>query len=248
MENSHGILTSSQNIPKISNLPNLRLLCNYTQRPGESSSFQRAAIYRSSKPDRINGEELLVFRSLGIKCIIDFRSKEEYYSTDGQRLLDKEYILHKVIPAKKVGQALTTERIDVDKTGKVISAPTASTSSNNTESDSTILAQDGLEKKHFLINFFTPRYILTCVSKLPFYLYCVGIFHLLWDLIRRDTSFKGFGRFFTKTALNMIGIKAQYVDISDLCQPAICAGMCTFDYYTMSVTTSESEMESQNDL
>ena len=191
----------------ISSVPNLRLLCS-------STALSGVGIYRSSKPDRLTCEDLPGFQNLGIKYIIDFRSKEEYFSSDGQKLLDKDYLLYKVTPAKKAGQTFTTERIDDCKSDH-----------SCTRKEEVLASSDGAKAKHFLINFFTPSYILRSVSRLPCYLYCVGIFHFLCDLfIRRDTTFKRFGRFFTQNVINRVGIKGQYIDITEFCQPALCTG------------------------
>ncbi|GFS15953.1 tyrosine-protein phosphatase [Elysia marginata] len=220
---SHHSSWSPLHAPKIGSLPNLRLLCRYSELVEENVNVPKAAIYRSSKPDRLNQEDLVTFRNLGIKCIIDFRSKEEYFNSDGQRLLDGEYILHKVTPAKKAGQTLTVERIDTAKVNHS-SYKAKDVQVSTSKADSECL-DAGVEKKHFLINFFTPSYIFRSVSRLPCYLYCVGLFHFLCDFIRRDTSFKRFGRFFTRTVINRIGIKGQYADIADFCQPAICSAL-----------------------
>lgn len=217
--------TSPLHTPGIGSLPNLRLLCSCSEYPEERDILKKAAIYRSSKPDRLNQEDLMIFEKLGIKCIIDLRSKEEYFSSGEPKLLDREYTLHKVIPAKKVGQALTVERIDTAQIEQPAAQKHDPTSSTKKENDSLGANPRPLDKKHFLINFFTPGYILRSVSRLPCYLYCVGLFHFLCDFIRRDTSFKRFGRFFTQNVINRIGIKGQYKDIAEFCQPAICSAM-----------------------
>ncbi|GFO44331.1 hypothetical protein PoB_007083600 [Plakobranchus ocellatus] len=215
---------------RIDSVPNMRLLCNQFMNSNEMFSPPKAGLYRSSKPDHISQDDLTEFRNLGIKCIIDFRSKDEYFGSEGCCLLDKEYILHKVIPPKKVGQSTTFERIDLNEKAEseassCFSSPLGS-SMYSTEGVGTALKEsDGIEKRHFLINFFTPKYIFRSFSRLPCYLYCIGIFHLLCDLIRRDTKFKNFSLFFTSNVLNRAGIKGQYRDVVDLCQPSVCASL-----------------------
>ncbi|XP_035829314.1 uncharacterized protein LOC101846784 [Aplysia californica] len=82
----------TEQLTKIKSLPNLRVLCKHSlQQESSAQCHGAAAIYRSSKPDRLISDELDKFRKLGIKCIVDFRSKTEYMGSDGHRLLDKEY-------------------------------------------------------------------------------------------------------------------------------------------------------------
>lgn len=232
MESTHSKLPSDSpldsptpgNIVKIDSLPNLRILC---KRPIAHTSnpllINTAAVYRSSKPDKIISAHLEEFRKLGIKCIIDFRSKDEYFSSEGHRLLDKEYSLFKVcLPQEnyKPGQSILTQEIPIPDDLAVKSEPSTSTKDvkiSVTETPSEV------NKKHYLIDFFSVKYILAVFNRLPWHLWCVGILYYLYDFITRN-KYKNFTKFFVSNAVNRFGIYGQYVDIVNLSQPAICSG------------------------
>ncbi|XP_055862140.1 uncharacterized protein LOC106073282 isoform X2 [Biomphalaria glabrata] len=96
---SRHLTQSNSGLLKIDSLPNLRVLCqrisNETS-PESSAILKTAAIYRSSKPDKIVEKDVVKFRQLSIKSIVDFRSKEEYLLTKDHNLIDAEYTLYKV--------------------------------------------------------------------------------------------------------------------------------------------------------
>ncbi|PVD33085.1 hypothetical protein C0Q70_08534 [Pomacea canaliculata] len=85
---------------KVANLsitvPNFRVLCGSSE--SEQRGVQDGVIYRSSRPDFLTEQELLAFRNLSIRSIIDFRSRKEYMasSSEGNHVLDKEYDLLQV--------------------------------------------------------------------------------------------------------------------------------------------------------
>lgn len=222
-------------LPKLDSIPNLRLLCKRSTSSADNSTIlDAAAVYRSSKPDRIDVNELDEFRQLGIRSIIDFRSPKEYLSTDGHRLLDKEYSLCEVILPKenyKPGQFVKYEIISqkdnhkhTSKQNEHITRDNSSNNCANGANDASSQNGQQSEKRHFLINFFSFKYIITIFNRLPWHLWCLGILHLLWDLIVRN-KLRSFRKFIGMNAINSGGIFGQYVDIIEVSQPAICAGI-----------------------
>ncbi|XP_059169268.1 uncharacterized protein LOC131951027 [Physella acuta] len=219
-------LDSSSSIMKIDSLPNLRILC---KRPTSSTTnplvINTAAVYRSSKPDKIISAHLDEFRKLGIKCIIDFRSKDEYFSSEGHRLLDKEYSLFKVCLPKenyKPGQSIQAKEIPIPDDLIVKSEP----STKDVKDSISETTPEGTKnlKQHYLIDFFSMKYILSVFNRLPWHLWCVGILYYLYDFITRN-KFKNFTKFFVSNAVNRFGIYGQYKDIVNFSQPAICSAL-----------------------
>ncbi|KAH9508323.1 hypothetical protein Btru_050838 [Bulinus truncatus] len=185
------------NLVKIESLPNLRLLCKKVS--SESSEvYNAAAIYRSSKPDRIVVEDLEKFRRLGIKCIVDFRSKDEYLSTDGHCLIDAEYTLYKVcLPKDNYSPG---EKVTAEVLSKPEKRPQKAKNPSSLESGSAVLSRDGdfetTEKRHYLINFFTAR-----------------------------NKFKNFTKLIVQKAVNSKGIYGQYIGFIENSQSSICAAL-----------------------
>lgn len=77
--------------------------------------------------------------------------------------------------------------------------------------------------KHYLINFFTGRFIWSVFRRAPWYIQLYAFFWLLIDFIFR-TGYLYFIQTFAKYVLNNTGILNQYMDIVDLSQRSICAG------------------------
>ncbi|CAL1534330.1 unnamed protein product [Lymnaea stagnalis] len=226
---------SSLLVPKLDSVPNLRILCTRSTSSIYSKLQENAAaVYRSSKPDRLISEELAEFRKLGIKCIIDFRSKEEYLGTDGHCLLDKEYSLYKVCVPKenyKAGEKVKCEIIfkasnkyeTSSKDKDLLQDEEFATSQDNPE-PAAVPSSETFEKKHYLINFFRMTYVFAVFNRLPWHLWLLGILYFLLDLLRRN-KFKNFSKFFAKKALNKTGMYGQYVDIVEFSQSSICSAL-----------------------
>ncbi|KAK0047710.1 hypothetical protein Bpfe_022878 [Biomphalaria pfeifferi] len=242
---------------KIDSLPNFRLLCQRVSNKNEQSReiLGSGAIYRSSKPDKIVVEDLEKIRQLSIKCIVDFRSTEEYLSTDGHCLLDAEYTLYKVcLPTKnyKPGESMRFEVISKASNGRSKSSTCPATKtfseepvetqnqkwqSNMSEQvdlddasiTTTTVTDDftedkSVQKRHYLINFYTQLYIRKLVFSLPWYLWLMGLFCLIYDIISRN-KWKTFSKLLVQKSLNKKGIYGQYVDFIELSQPSICSAL-----------------------
>ncbi|CAG5118761.1 unnamed protein product [Candidula unifasciata] len=208
-------------LPKIDSIPNLRMLCKRpTSAANISTHVADAVLYRSSKPDRITLTDLDEFRKLGIKCIIDFRSPKEYLASDGHRILDAEYILYKVILPKD--KYKPGERVQYDRVAVKQSQQTESTQGNGK-----VLSENSggtPEKKHFLINFFSYKYVRALFKRLPWHLWCLGLLHLVWDMLLWN-ELKTFRKFMATKAVSVGGIFGQYVDLIEVSQPALCAAL-----------------------
>lgn len=216
----------SNSLPKIASVPNLRLVCKRSASPANSATHVGdAALYRSSKPDRITVADLDEFSKLGIKCIIDLRSPTEYQGSDGQRLLDEEYVLYTVVLPKdkyKPGQCVQYERTDITQNQQ-----NSSVEGSNKSVKSFDDSKSGgplVEKRHFLINFFSFKYVKALFSRLPWHLWCLGLLHLVWDILVWN-KLKTLKKFVAINAVSTGGIFGQYVDFIEVSQPALCAGM-----------------------
>ncbi|XP_064612227.1 uncharacterized protein LOC135476212 [Liolophura sinensis] len=78
--------------------------------------------------------------------------------------------------------------------------------------------------KHYLIDFFTGRFIWSVFRRAPWYIQLYAFFWLLIDFILR-TGYLYFVQTFAKYVLNRNGILHQYMDIVDLSQRSICAAL-----------------------
>lgn len=214
--------SSDVKIPHIDSLPNLRIIClRQTSTKNDSTVKEHvAAIYRSSKPDRISVDDLTEFRKMGIKSIVDFRSLGEYRSTDGMCNLDKEYSIYKVEVPKggyKTGQSVKAKLLVKSDEERILEEKNG---------------EKYVEKKHYFVNFFNASYVITLVRRLPWHMFIYGILHFLYDIIMRN-KFKTFVPFFIKYSVNSGGIIGQYIDIVEVCGVSVCTGKQTYDLWLM---------------
>lgn len=193
-------------LKRLISVPNFRLLCS-----GSKCSLvqQRSpSVFRSSRPDLIGQGELSSFKQLGIQSIIDFRSKQEYLTADGNHLLDQEYHLYNVKLPKgrnfRHGEPVRFQRI----------APSRLDYPENVDSSC----------RHYLINFFTLNYIWKVFNRAPWYIRLYSLLLLFYDFVFQ-TGHKHFVRLFARTTLNSTGILGQYKDIIEYSQRSICAGI-----------------------
>ncbi|XP_041349741.1 uncharacterized protein LOC121369011 [Gigantopelta aegis] len=80
-------------VPTLKSLPNFRILSAKYQ---TCCNSYKGIIYRSSRPDFIDENDVMSLKKLGINSIIDLRSRTEYTSADGDKLLDLSFQLYKV--------------------------------------------------------------------------------------------------------------------------------------------------------
>lgn len=213
---------------KVANLsitvPNFRVLCGSSE--SEQRGVQDGVIYRSSRPDFLTEQELLAFRNLSIRSIIDFRSRKEYMasSSEGNHVLDKEYDLLQVkLPRGRNYYHDEPVQLKLLQTASAVS---------------------DRPRRHYLINFFTMNYIWTVFNRAPWYIRLYSCILLLVDYIF-NTGYKYFVRLFARTTLNRTGLIGQYKDIVEHSQKSICAGvLCSYFFQSRTlsifhVTTSE---------
>ncbi|XP_063448840.1 uncharacterized protein LOC134728232 [Mytilus trossulus] len=187
---------------------NWRVLCHGKSKQGNG---RHGSIYRSSRPDLMDPLDLEEFKKHGIKCIIDLRSDKDYEIASGSKVLDNYYKLYKVVLPKsncyKQQEPVICQAIEGKKKKKAKGPAT-----------------EILEKKHFLINFFTSAYTSTLFKRAPWYIQLISLFIAIFDFIFR-TGFKNFVRLFAVTVINRAGIAASYLDIAEMSKGGICAGL-----------------------
>ncbi|KAK3084513.1 hypothetical protein FSP39_014611 [Pinctada imbricata] len=195
-------------------LPNFRRI--------NSSNFEgfeneRKSVYRSSRPDCVEGDDLKAFHSLGIRTIVDCRSKAQYLhkTAEGPKHLDNVYKLYSVKLPKG-------RNYHLDET--VTCFPINHKTWDTEKTEISVKNIDGEEKKHFLINFFPSAYGRAIFMRAPWYIKILGIFVLLFDTIFR-TSYIYFVRLFALTVINKGGLKKSYEDMIELSQASICAAL-----------------------
>ncbi|KAI8740029.1 CAunnamed protein product [Biomphalaria glabrata] len=241
---SRHLTQSNSGLLKIDSLPNLRVLCqrisNETS-PESSAILKTAAIYRSSKPDKIVEKDVVKFRQLSIKSIVDFRSKEEYLLTKDHNLIDAEYTLYKVcLPNNNYqpGESVTCEVIsrastlsNIDYTSVLYGEPSykrrkksVGSVGGHSTNHHNLNGEEDDEKRHYLINFFTLRYIKRLIYSLPWYLWLLAFLYIIYDVVTRN-KFVNLRRLLVHKAVNKKGLFGQYVDLIELSQPSICAAL-----------------------
>ena len=191
-------------------MPNFRII-DPLQDPGQQEGTQKLRLFRSSRPDLLTQDEVDVFRSLGIKCIIDFRSSKEYKKATGPKLLDSYYPVYKVkIPFRlkyKPEDHVTLKRIKLNKPAGEVAKVDSST-------------------KHILLDFFKINYIWAVFTRAPWYVRLYSMFHLIVDIVL-NTGYRYFVRVFAKNVINPRGLTDQYIDMITYSQASICAGKYT---------------------
>lgn len=186
-------------------MPNFRMV-DPLQDAG--NGVKKLKLFRSSRPDFLTTAEVEQFRSLGIRCIIDFRSSKEYKKATGSKLLDNYYPVYKVkIPFRlkyKPEDTVRLKRVNVGKPADQI----ASTSPN----------------KHILLDFFKLNYVWAVFTRAPWYVRLYSMLHLIVDLLL-NTGYRYFVRVFARNVLNPMGLTNQYIDILTYSQASICAAL-----------------------
>ena len=198
--------------PTMKTLPNFRCL-NVSSIKG--SSHTNNAIFRSSRPDLLDGNDLETFKTFGIRTIIDLRSKSEYMVASGPKLLDDTYKPYSVDLPQKRNPKPKSELYcyAVPKTKDV------------KHGRGTCVIEQGMpvEKKRFLINFFNLNYVKRIFTRAPWYIQVVSLILLLLETIFR-TRYLYFTRLFALTVVNKAGLGKSYEDMVELSQSSIYAG------------------------
>ena len=172
-------------------------------------SAKQPKLFRSSRPDFLSTKELENFNSLGIKCIVDFRSSTEYKKANGTKLLDLYFPVYKLkLPLTlryKHYQPIEAKPLKL-KTSQEVSAKHEST-----------------ERRHILIDFFKINYIWAVFNRASIFVRIYSMVYLFLDLIF-NTGFLYFVRCFARNVLNHSGLGGQYVDMVKHSQASVCAG------------------------
>ncbi|CAD5117183.1 unnamed protein product [Dimorphilus gyrociliatus] len=194
-------------VPTFESMPNFRpVVVKVTPDTSSTEKHCQATLYRSSRPDFLENDELKKFEELGIKCIIDLRSSKEYEKANGAKNLNKTFTVNKIslpLPWKKLKVGEKAELKPIEKY-----LP------ENTER----------KGKHVLVNFFRLNYIVAVFSRAPWYLQIMSLFYLLIDLIG-NTGYKNFVRIFARNILNPVGIAGQYKDMVTYSHASICSAL-----------------------
>ncbi|XP_076452737.1 uncharacterized protein LOC143288275 [Babylonia areolata] len=183
----------------VGSVDNFRFLC------GSQDSLKKdPAVFRSAKPDNVSETDLRAIKyQLGIKCIVDCRSKHEYQKSHKATRLDAEYQLYTVkLPFGR--NFRHDEPVTVEPVTTVETGPS--------------------DYRHYLIDFFTAYYILKIICRLPWYIKLYSIFVYLYDSFC-CTGYKNFIRLIAQTVINKTGLVGQYKDMIDFSQRSICAAL-----------------------
>ncbi|XP_033747160.1 uncharacterized protein LOC117332382 [Pecten maximus] len=181
----------------------------YNFRPVETKHAidSKRLLFRSSRPDVLHVDEVEEFMGLGIKCIIDLRSHQEFSFVDGNKYLQtKGFYRTCVVDLPKKRNYKPAEEVSCTAKNKL----------NKEEESST--------RTHFLINFFQNEYITNIISRAPWYVKILSIFVLLFDVIFQ-THYYYLVRLYGYFVLNPAGLASTYIDILELSQASICAAL-----------------------
>lgn len=187
-------------------LPNFRPVYSF---PAKDFAVKTPKLFRSSRPDFLTMKEVEEYNSLGIKCIVDFRSVREYKKANGNKILDSYFPLYKL----KLPFNLKYKPYEKVKL-KPITVKT---------SNPVIVKHDNTDKSHILVDFFKINYIWAVFNRASLFVRLYSMLYLIMDLVL-NTGFRYFVRCFARNVLNHSGLGGQYVDMVKYSQGPICAG------------------------
>lgn len=183
-------------------MPNFRfvggsLICGTTEKPVTNR------LYRSSRPDFLQHDEVTSFVNLELRSILDFRSAKEYKKANGTKFLDQHFKVYKVI---------------VPSNGYSETAPVKFTPVRTKLQPVT-----GTQRKHYLIDFFNINYVWAIYKRAPWF---IKLYSLLWLLVdvMLNTGYRYFVQVFATNVLNKGGLLGNYIDMLTYSQASICAG------------------------
>jgi len=186
------------------NFPNLRPV---TIEANGTAPACKLKLYRSSRPDTIDEGEMDAFRSLGVKAIIDLRTRSDPYKP---QVIDQDYPVYDV----KLPKMPLTPRSEVElKPWKSESSPDS------------IPDEDRMGCFHVFISFLEFAFIKSVVKRLAWYKIIYVIFLYIYDYIRGDKSAMTTNRFVTIHGVNVCtqprGVVETYIGFIDHSQAAI---------------------------
>ncbi|KAK3084388.1 hypothetical protein FSP39_012721 [Pinctada imbricata] len=169
----------------VKSMPNFRVVYENVQNP---------ILYRSSRPDFLEGEDLQSFNELGIKMIVDLRSHSSYKKIKAPKEIDKFYQPYVISLPKKRGY----------DPGETVMCKALDKESFSVGSEEISGRQLGVPRKHLFLDFMLPKVMMSYLKMLPWYMIIYAFFVMLYDIIFR-TSFKNFILLLSKQILNEIG-------------------------------------------
>ena len=194
-------------------LPNFRVVHENVTKP---------FLYRSSRPDFLEGDDLLSFNSLGIKTIIDLRSASSYKKLDAPKEIDKLYKPYTVsLPQKR--------KYGANEIVKCIHLDSDSFKPTNVQ----VLANHfSTPRKHVFVDFMNTSCMMYFLRKLPIYLIIYAVFLMLYDVIFR-TGFRNFIHFQSKYTLNELGPAEVLGATLDFNENLVCSGNHLWKLWTI---------------
>ncbi|KAK3603267.1 hypothetical protein CHS0354_007598 [Potamilus streckersoni] len=175
---------------------NFRTVCSMMDAKTHQS---KGLLYRSSKLDYMMLRDIHDLKNvLGIKSIIDLRSKEEYTHSHNCNFVDQCFTLLNVRVPQTLKRPQAGEKIETE-----------------------VLQENrSCVEKHYLINFFPRPYVMTLLSRAPWYVRLYCIFWLLMDKVLRS-SYLHFMQCFARYILSKRGLIETYTDAIELSQRSI---------------------------
>ena len=196
---------------KFGSMPNFRVVGGSEEQLGVEKLAPN--LYRSSRPDLLNENDLEEFGKLGIRTILDFRSVREYTKANGQKLLDSIYPVFKIklpfLSLYKPGQKVNYVPVDTMTPKQAVPEEVMRSTPDNS--------------RHFLLDFFKANYIWAVFNRAPLWFRFFSLIYVIIDLVLQ-TEWRYFVGAFAKKVLNQTGLVGQYKDMINYSQASIYAG------------------------
>ena len=193
----------------IETLPNLRRVDS------------RGRLYRSSRQDLLSREDTERLNDLGIRSVVDFRSKSEYKAASGDKIFDQNSSILEVIIPK--GQSSTKRMCDVSTKPVKMKYLKAIKNKEALTLDACNSTHSAITRKRFLLDFFKLHFVWTVFNRIPLYKRLISLLYLIVDILFR-THFRYFIRYFAQETLNPAGLLSSYIDMIELSGAQICLG------------------------
>lgn len=203
---------------QIKSMPNFRNLCSkYDKDTGKIMG----TLYRSSKPDFLEQGDCEIFSKLGIRTVVDCRSKFECLKLFGRYPLSRYFKLRSAnVPTRKKYisnedvQTVPIEGIEAIKTDK------------NLPTDDKYPNEVGVEitpGNHIFIDFFAFNLIWHTIIKSALHIRLYLLLALLFDFLLGN-NYRNFAFGLMRHVVAKCGMRQQYKDIVEHSQNSICAG------------------------
>lgn len=168
-------------------------------------------LFRSSRPDHLEGEALDEFLNLGIRSIIDLRSMREFPGATGCKSVDDHYVLF-AVSADKSNKVI---RKTIDKNGKEKTLEKLDLESYaGYEEEKNEKVSQEFTRTHSVFDLVSKEYARAVLSRTNFAVkgMLLGMYYI--DCVFGSSLFlKGL----VQHAINAHGLLGQYQDIIDHC-------------------------------